>query len=76
MPSKSDFLAAYRAALAAAYPWAQDEAQLDRFLASVRDTLTGPCASWHPEGAAVNAAWRAIGRKGVPSLKSLRALEG
>ena len=42
---------------------------------SVRATLRGPVATWNFDGPATVAAWRAIGGKGKPTLKALRALE-
>ena len=71
--TKQAFLAAYRDAIAA-YPWAADAAKLDKFMASVAATLEGPRATWNHAGDAVTAAWRAIGGKGKPTLKALRAL--
>ena len=71
--TKQAFLAAYRAALVA-YPWAADAARLDKFMASVAATIEGPHATWNHDGDAVTAAWRAIGGKGKPTLKALRAL--
>lgn len=68
--TKQAFLAAYRDALALA----ADAAKLDRFMVSVAATLEGPRATWNHDGDAVTAAWRAIGGKGKPTLKALRAL--
>lgn len=71
--TKADFLREYRAAIIAAYPWAQDAAKLERFMQSVSATING-AATWNHDGEAVRAAWRAIGGKGRPTLKALRAL--
>lgn len=67
------FLEEYRAQLIKTYTWAQDEAKLEKYMASVYGTLTG-ANTWHHKGDAVTAAWRAIGGKGVPTLKALRGL--
>jgi hypothetical protein len=47
---------------------------LQSFLASVRNTLTGPRATWNHDGEWATAAWRSLGGKGKPTLKALRAL--
>lgn len=67
------FLEAYRAALVALYPWASTPWRLARFMRSVVETLDG-ANSWHHKSDAAKAAWRAIGGRGVPTLKALRAL--
>lgn len=72
--TKSEFLNAYRAELLARYPWAQDAAKLARFLSSCGNTLSFNIKTWNHEGDAVTAAWKAIGGKGKPTLKALRAL--
>ena len=73
--NKTRFLVMYRDELNKRYPWAQDEAKLSRFMASVTETIngTGP-GTWNHEGEAVTAAWRAIGGKGKPTKKALREL--
>ena len=58
--TKTAFIEAYRAALLALYPWAQDPVRLDRFMASVRTTLDGG-NSFSRNGEAFEAACRAIG---------------
>jgi hypothetical protein len=73
--TRSAFLTAYRGRLVALYAWAQDTAKLDRFMASVEQTLSTKRATWNHSGQAVTDAWYAIGGgKGIPSLKALRAL--
>lgn len=72
--TKNAFLAAYRTALVAAYPWAADVTRLNRFMASCVWTLEGPSATWNHDGEAVVSAWKSIGGKGRPTLKALRAL--
>lgn len=69
----SAFLTAYRAELVARYSWAADAEKLERFLATATDTLSGG-GGWSHDGDAATAAWRAIGNKGKPTLKALRAL--
>lgn len=72
--TKSAFLTTYRAELLARYPWARDVAKLDRFMASVERTITTLAQPWNKDGTATVAAWRAIGGKGEPTYKALRAL--
>lgn len=71
--TKSDFLAAYERELFLRYEWTKDEPKMLRFMASVKATLTG-ANTWAHDGEAVVLAWRAIGGKGKPTLKALRAL--
>lgn len=71
--NKQKFLTEYRAQLKATWPWAADEAKLDRFMASCEATLNG-ANTWNHDGDTVKATWRAIGGKGKPTLKALRAL--
>jgi len=73
--TKQDFLVAYTKELKQLYVWAKDEAKLTRFLAGVSATLSAE-KKRTPDGPAVLAAWRAIGGKGHPTLKALRALDG
>lgn len=71
--TQAAFIAAYQSELTARYPWAADPEKLARFLGSVAGTLNGG-ATWNHDEEAVTAAWRAIGGKGKPTLKALRAL--
>lgn len=73
--TKARFLNLYRDELSKRYEWAQDAAKLDRFMQTVDATLncTGP-GTWNHEGEAVAAAWWAMGGKGKPTKKALRAL--
>jgi len=71
---KNQFLTAYRAELLARYSWASDTAKFARFMASATDTIESRATSWNHDGEAVAAAWRAIGNKGKPTLKALRAM--
>lgn len=71
--TRQKFLAAYAGALIERYPWAREPGKLERFMVSCADTLAGG-GSWHHVGDAVTSAWRAVGGKGTPSLKALRAL--
>lgn len=72
--TKTAFLAAMRAECIARYPWAADTAKLDRFMESVQFTIESKVWSWNHDGAACVAAWAAIGGKGKPTMKALRAL--
>lgn len=75
--TKTAFLQAYRAELAR-YPWAADPERLARFMRVCAGTIATPVdlseGHWNHDGDAVTAAWRAIGGKGKPTLKALRAL--
>jgi hypothetical protein len=70
--TKSLFLRAYREKLSA-LPWASNPDKLERFLESCRATLEG-ASTWQYDGELSVKAWRAIGGKGKPTLKALRAL--
>lgn len=73
--TKERFITLYRDELTKRYEWAQDAAKLDRFMGSVRHTLnTSDAGTWNHEGEAVTAAWYAMGGKGKPTKKALRAL--
>ena len=72
--TKAGFLAAYRAALLEAYPWAKDAERLEKFMDAARADLAGAAACVDWTGAAVLQVWRAIGGKGRPTRKALRAL--
>lgn len=74
--NRQSFISTYRAELIARFPWAQDADKLQRFMASVETTISTSAATWNHDGEAVTAAWRAIGGKGKPTLKALRALPG
>lgn len=43
-------------------------------MAGVRATIADNAYTWSASGDAVNDAWHAIGKKGKPTLKALRAL--
>ncbi len=75
--TKNAFLDMYRAVLVdmhGGYGWAGDATRLERFMASAAATINAEATSWDHTGEAANRAWRAIGGKGKPSLKALRAL--
>ena len=72
--SKHAFIEAYRTVIVREYPWARDQAKLERFMAACASTLAGETADWNHVGPAVTEAYRAIGGKGTPTLKALRAL--
>lgn len=72
--TRDTFIARYRAELIRRFSWAQDADRLERYMESVRHSITGPTASWTAEGAALESVWRTMGNKGKPTLKALRAL--
>jgi len=72
--TKGQFIKAYRAHVVASYPWAADEAKLDRFMASVTVTLSTERATWAWSSKGTKEVWKAIGCKGPVTLKGLRAL--
>jgi bifunctional pyridoxal-dependent enzyme with beta-cystathionase and maltose regulon repressor activities len=72
--TQTAFISAYMKEIKARYSWAQDAAKFVRFMESVVMTLKTDKATWTPEGEAVKAAWGAIGAKGKPTLKAIRAL--
>ena len=75
VPTKAAFLRHYAGEIRHRYAWAQDASKLDRFMGGVAETLSGPSRVWACENDAVNATWQAIGGKGRPTLKALRALD-
>lgn len=72
--TKREFLTQYALELQVRYDWAREAARLERFMASVTESLTGDRKTWNHEGDAVTAAWRRIGGKGKPTFKALHAL--
>jgi hypothetical protein len=72
--TKMDLLATYEAILIAECPWALDEAKLHKFMRSVELTITTEAATWNHTTPLVAKAWRALGGKGKPTLKAMRAL--
>ena len=70
--TKSSFLSEYRKAVYA-LPWASNPDKLERFMESCRATING-ASTWQYDGELSVKAWRAIGGKGKPTLKALRAL--
>lgn len=72
--TKEKFLTAYRDTILQSYDWAKDTAKLDRFMESVKQSITTKRSTWTCEGSAVSIAWRQIGGKGKVTLKALRAL--
>lgn len=73
--TKAAFLHQYEVELRARYAWTLNAEKHQRFMDSVCATITTDAKSWNHDGEAVVAAWRAIGGKGKPTLKALRALE-
>lgn len=74
--TKSALVAAYRARLeASGMAWVDEPGRLDRFLRSVRDTLTpGRTATFHREGECWRGALADVGLRASTSLRALRAL--
>lgn len=73
--TRTDFIRQYgRELILKGYAWTHDAVKLERFLASVLTTLETDHNTWDHNGDAVTAAWRALGGKGKPTLKALRAL--
>ena len=72
--SKAAFLSTYRAELLARYAWTIDASKLEQFMANLSDGLDGKHELWSHEGEAVTVTWKAIGGKGKPTRKALRAL--
>jgi len=70
--TKTAFMNAYRATLLAGYPWAQDSARLEKFMASVKATLDGG-NTWNRDGEAFRAACHAIGLS--PRKATLKLLQ-
>lgn len=68
------FLEVYRALLVARYAWAADAAKLDKYMASVEETISTTRSTWNHVGDAVTEAWQALGHTSKPTLKALRAL--
>jgi len=71
--NKQAYLAALRGELAA-YPWAFDQARVDRYMQVAADALAGKGPGFEYDGAASCRAWQAIGGRNRPKLKELRAL--
>lgn len=79
MTTQDKFLTMYRDLLRMSedptYAWAKDEARLDKFLASVRRTVTTLATTWAWDSPLARQAWTLCGMKGVRySLSKLRAL--
>ena len=76
--TKNAFMKAYCTELLLVCNWTRgDEGikKLEKFMESVRLTITSDSRErWNHQGKCVTAAWHAIGGKGVPTLKALRAL--
>lgn len=73
-PTKSEFLVLYQRELIKRFKWAEDADKLARFMGAVRDTLDSATGSWDYGGEASKVVWQALGGKGKPTLKALRAL--
>ncbi len=72
--TREKFVSTYRDFLVATYPWARDLARLEKFMASVEVTLATSANTWNIDSECVRAAWRAIGGKGRPTYRALKAL--
>lgn len=58
------------------YPWAFDKERKARFMALARESVESGRNLVAIDGPAVVKAWQAIGGKGKPTYKALRALPG
>lgn len=72
--TKTEFLAEYKSRLLQTFPWAQEEARLKRFMASVERTIRTTANSWSHTSDVATAIYREQGGKGKVTLKWLRAL--
>jgi hypothetical protein len=73
--TKTKFMAALRAELINRYEWTKTPGKLGSFMESVKETIAGGMGNiWNKDGEASEAAWKAIGGKGKPTYKALRAL--
>ena len=72
--TQNEFFTAMRRELTARYEWARKPESLERFMRAVVATVAHGENKWNHNGKAVTAAWRAIGGKGKPTKKALRAL--
>jgi hypothetical protein len=74
--TRAAFLQHYEALLESKYPWAVSPEKRASFMAKIIDTLDRekPGGPWNPDGPTTVDAWRAIGGRGKPSMKALRAL--
>lgn len=72
--TKTNFIAALRSELIKRYDWTKDATRLERFMDGVKATIDGDHGCWNKDGEASEAAWKAIGGKGKPTYKALRAL--
>lgn len=72
--TKTQFLEKYRAALVAQCAWARDRVRLERFMDSVEVTLRTEGNPWNHHSEIAKNVLRALGFKGKPTLKAMRAL--
>jgi hypothetical protein len=75
VPTKDDFLTAYRAGVVARYGsvWAHGE-RLEKFMASVHTTLFTDANTWNKDSEVARAVWKSIGCKGPMTYKALKGL--
>lgn len=73
--TKSSFITALRTAIEAKnYPWAARPGAIDAMMGEVSVTLHSKRNTVAIDGPSFIEAWRAIGGKGKPTYKALRAL--
>lgn len=62
--------------IAAGYAWTADPVKLATYIDAMNTTIAPDSTRnpWAHDGAIAQAAWKAIGGKGKPTLKALRAL--
>ncbi len=73
MITKNVFIEALMPAIMA-YPWSSDAVKVATFTAKLRETMNTGRNLVAIDGPAFVNAWRAIGGKGKPTYKGLRAL--
>ena len=74
--TKETFLRIYREEILKLYghSWAKDTDRLNKFMESVRITITTQANTWNNDSIATNRAWKRLGMKGKATYKALRAL--
>ncbi len=72
--TQQQFLTAYKAELLQTAHWTTDDEKLARFMRGCEATISGRDTCWNHDGPSCLRAWKAIGGKGKPTLKALRAL--
>lgn len=72
--TKTEFLEAYRTALAAKCAWAKNAERLANFMVAVELTIRTEGKPWNHNSAIAKSVLKAAGIKDRPTLKALRAL--